>query len=294
MKAGKYSIKDFFVNRHIYQIIIPEIQRDYVWGKDQILSLLNSIQDEFTNYKHLEIPIKWPSNKALEEAIHDFVRKRNASSNIGFIYAYNDEQYPGKYFLIDGQQRITSLYLILLAIASQDELLKEKFRRTYIHEEVILKLDYKVREAAHNFFFSFVPFVLNSREDVKLQRWYHNDFNNDPSIRNIVNNFSTILEHIQQQQLDIIAFYQYVEDFTEFWYFDTNVSEQGEELYIYMNARGEQMQNNENIKADLLSRYQNKAEKDHYGHLWEEWQDYFWVHSGTNENAYKCFNDFLY
>ncbi len=43
-----------------------------------------------------------------------------------------------------------------------------------------------------------------------------------------------------------------------------------------MNARGEQIQGNENIKADLLSRLDDPSEKNRYGIIWEEWQDYFW------------------
>jgi uncharacterized protein with ParB-like and HNH nuclease domain len=38
------------------------------------------------------------------------------STKIGFIYAYHDPNYPGKFFLIDGQQRITTLYLLLIAL----------------------------------------------------------------------------------------------------------------------------------------------------------------------------------
>ena len=36
MKAGKYTIQELFFNRYIEQIIIPEIQRDYVWQQEQI------------------------------------------------------------------------------------------------------------------------------------------------------------------------------------------------------------------------------------------------------------------
>jgi len=40
MKAGKYTIKELLVNREVEQIIIPEIQRDYVWGSEQVTALL--------------------------------------------------------------------------------------------------------------------------------------------------------------------------------------------------------------------------------------------------------------
>jgi uncharacterized protein with ParB-like and HNH nuclease domain len=43
MKAGKYSVRELFVNSYIDQIIIPEIQRDYVWGEEQTVGLLESV-----------------------------------------------------------------------------------------------------------------------------------------------------------------------------------------------------------------------------------------------------------
>lgn len=33
MKTGRYTIYDLFNSTDIEQIIIPEIQRDYVWAK---------------------------------------------------------------------------------------------------------------------------------------------------------------------------------------------------------------------------------------------------------------------
>ena len=41
MKPGKYTIKELFVNRELEQIVIPEIQRDYVWKKEQVEGLMN-------------------------------------------------------------------------------------------------------------------------------------------------------------------------------------------------------------------------------------------------------------
>ena len=33
MKSGKYTLRELFLNKNIEQIIVPEIQRDYVWKK---------------------------------------------------------------------------------------------------------------------------------------------------------------------------------------------------------------------------------------------------------------------
>ncbi len=293
MKAGKYNIKDFFINRYVDQIIIPEIQRDYVWGEDQVTGLLDSICNDFNKYINLESPVSLPDDKELEDSFLDFYKRRISASNIGFIYAYNDEEYRGKYFLIDGQQRITTIFLLLLALAKNNEELKEAFKKTYMDGDII-KLDYKVRESAHTFLSNFVPFVLKSNDDVLNQSWYFEDYDDDITIQSLHNNFQLIHAYLEAEEIDENSFYHYIEEYTEFWYFDTNISEQGEELYIYMNARGEQVEANENVKADLLSKLNTITEKNSFGKLWEDWQDFFWKHkSSNNVNADKGFNDFL-
>ena len=111
----------------------------------------------------------------------------------------------------------------------------------------------------------------------------------------------TIKNFITDKEIINDEFINYVQDYIEFWYFDTNISEQGEELYIYMNARGEQMQENENLKADLLGKVkledgdtENLTEKkDNKGKIWEEWQHFFWLHRDDNLNADKGFNEFI-
>lgn len=294
MKAGKYNIKELFVNRYVQQIIIPEIQRDYVWSEKQVIGLLDSIKIDYIRFKDASAPSIDSSDVELTKVFDEFYKRRNFSSNIGFIYAYNDEQYSGKYFLIDGQQRITTIYLILLVLATKDEELKKKFFGNYLIGEN-LKLDYKVREASHNFINDFLKAVLNNITDFKNQNWYFlNLYDSDTTIKNWLNNFNIISNYIENNfNSEVIDFFNYLENQIDFWYFDTNISQQGEELYIYMNARGEQMQSNENIKADLLGKLETKEEKNRYGKLWEDWQDFFWKHRGKNENADKGFNEFL-
>ena len=111
MKAGKYSIKELFCNRDIEQIVIPEIQRDYVWGEKEVEGLLNSIMEDFNNFKCIGETIVQPNiDFEIKKAFEEFYKKQIYSCNIGFIYAYNDPEYTGKYFLIDGQQRLTSIF----------------------------------------------------------------------------------------------------------------------------------------------------------------------------------------
>jgi hypothetical protein len=291
MKTGKYTIKELFNNRYIEQIVIPEIQRDYVWGAEQVNGLLNSINTDFNYFTKWKLPLPENFDPAVADEFTAFYKGKACSSNIGFIYAYNDSAYPGRYFLIDGQQRITTIYLVLLALAVRNDL-TGLFEKQYLHQGA-LKLDYRVREASHEFLSKFIFYTLSGGRDVKDQSWYYADYGNDKTISGIVNNYALTCAYFEKQSLDEKGFLDYLQEHVEFWYFDTNISEQGEELYIYMNARGEQMQGNENLKADLLGKLSDTSMKNSWGEKWEKWQDIFWQNRGTNPNADRGFNEFL-
>ncbi|MBQ6082945.1 MAG: DUF262 domain-containing protein [Bacteroidales bacterium] len=307
MKTGKYTLREFFSDRDLNTIIIPEIQRDYVWGKEQINKFLESIVDDFNKYKNPDKLKKIQCDPGDEDVKNEFEKyyKRNyLSSNIGFIYAYSDSDYPGSYFLIDGQQRFTTIFLTLLVLAANgDDDVMSKFKRTYLNEGNP-KLDYRVREASHVFLYKMVQVIEEARNElssswIKQQSWYLQDYDNDATITSIIANIDVIKCFLKKEGcIDKEGnvnkmFWEYVEDYLEFWYFDTNISEQGEELYIYMNARGESMQENENLKADLIGGLTTPVAKKEYGKKWENWQDLFWKEKGKNANADNGFNEFL-
>ena len=320
MKPGKYTIKELFVNREVEQIVIPEIQRDYVWKEEQVGGLLSSLVSDYRKFESEEINVT-ADNEEIKKLFVNYYKKQQFASNIGFIYAYNDAEYKGKYFLIDGQQRVTTIYLLLLNLfkATYQE---TDFRNKYFKDEN-LKIDFKVRESSHDFFKNFIRFCLdnhfNESVDFKenfinkltTQYWYYDEYKNDKTIQSIIYNYVVINDFIQANLLNSKEFLNYILDYVDCWYFDTNISEQGEELYIYMNARGEQIQNNENIKADLLGALKdtdiklvssrddyNQVDdinglKKYWGKKWEDWQDFFWINKGTNDNADNGFNEFL-
>jgi len=327
MKTGKYNMAELFGNRHIEQLVIPEIQRDYVWKKVNVEHLFTSILKNYETWQieknHATLEVRnlgsgintGDEMLALQNDFADFYLRRIYSTNIGFVYAYSDSNLQGQYYLIDGQQRLTTFYLTLLAVAAKGEVgLQQRFRSRYSvyssegrgHEAVAhTKLDYRLREHTSEFLHRFVEYALENPESIdqmQEQSWYLNRFRMDPTTRNLFENYKTIqnlLEPITATQRQS-KFYEYLEDLVECWYFDTNESEQGEELYIYLNARGESIAPNENLKAELLSEVKDSKKKDDWGRRWEEWQDYFWQkrHAGlsdgtVNPNADRGFNSFL-
>lgn len=296
MKAGKYNIKDLFSNKNIEAVIIPEIQRDYVWETEQVEGLLQSIFDDFSNFEltkdQINIAIK--DDKSLEKTLRDYYKTIKYNTSIGFIYAYSDFEYPDKYFLIDGQQRLTTIYLLLVAIASEDDNFKSQFSKLYF-KNCKSFIEYRVREASLLFLNQSITHSIDKNETkLEEQYWYYNFYKNDKTIQSIIRNLKLIKDFLRENIDEISSFKDYVLNHVQFWYFDTNISEQGEELYIYMNARGERMQSNENLKAELLTNVISQKEKNDWGIKWEEWQNDFWLIRGEHENADNVFNEFVY
>lgn len=293
MNTGRYSLKQLLNSSEIEQIIIPELQRDYVWGKENVEGLLNSIFSNFNKKIATELEIK-NGDEEITPEVKLFLSKEYSrlryNTQIGFIYAYHDVDYAGKFFLIDGQQRLTTLYLLLLALYRLTGKCDE-FEKLYFKNNV-LKLDYKVRETSHDFMMDFAKHQLNAEVDCdfdKSDKYYKELYSKDKTAKTLLNNFSIIMKYLEQKSPND-EYIDYVENFIEFNYFDTNLSEQGEHLYLYMNSRGENLSQQEIVKASLIKRSKNKLNA---GEKWEKWQNFFWKYRGENINADKGFEEFL-
>jgi uncharacterized protein with ParB-like and HNH nuclease domain len=290
MNTGRYSLKQLLNNNEIEQIIIPEIQRDYVWEKQNVEGLLTSIYKNYQKKENTELTITdnrgYNIDKGAKQFLLNEYSRLQYNTQIGFIYAYHDRDFSGKFFLIDGQQRLTTLYLLLLALYVKANK-ADDFRSLYFKEKT-LKLDYKVREISHDYMVDFVDFTLDGNTDFSGSFNFYNVYEKDITTNALYNNYSAIINFLEDKELT--DFIDYVENYVEFNYFDTNLSEQGEQLYLYMNSRGESLSYQEIIKSTLISRSENKLSA---GTNWENWQNFFWKHRGNNSNADLGFQEFL-
>jgi len=93
IEVNKQSVKTLLVSGVEHPFVIPEYQRPYAWNFDQVDTLFNDIWD-FTETRGGS--------------------QRNATYFLGCVVSY--ENGKGEQEIIDGQQRITSLFLLLRAI----------------------------------------------------------------------------------------------------------------------------------------------------------------------------------
>lgn len=271
MNTGSYSYEDFLEDKDLDQFIIPEIQRDYVWRIADVCDLLEYIGECFVK-AGADVPY------------------------LGFIYAYNDKDYVHKYFLVDGQQRMTTVFLLLLCCYRK---MNKKLPDYMVHSNKP-KIDYKVRQETHDFLTEFIHQEIVSSDlgesAIRDQVWFHSEYDNDPTIKNMVTNYEFMVEWLNRFATeDLPKFTKYVERSVKISYFDLKDGRQGEELYIYMNSRGRQLEPNETLKADFLSLVATHEERIKWGKIWENWQDFFWKHRSVkiHADADAGFNEFL-
>ncbi|WP_224961078.1 DUF262 domain-containing protein [Geomonas subterranea] len=271
MNTGSYSYEDFLEDKDLDQFVIPEIQRDYVWRIADVRDLLEYIGECFVK-AGADVPY------------------------LGFIYAYNDKDYVHKYFLVDGQQRMTTIFLLLVCCYRK---LNKKLPDYMTHTNKP-KIDYKVRQETHDYLTEFIHQEIISSDlgesAIRDQVWFHSEYDNDPTIKNMVTNYEFMMEWLNRFAIeDLAKFTKYVERSVKISYFDLKDGRQGEELYIYMNSRGRQLEANETLKADFLSLVATHEERTKWGKIWENWQDFFWKHrnSKRHADADAGFNEFL-
>ena len=269
LETGKsYTLKDLFSKDN--KIIIPDLQRDYCWGtqnKDRIELVSNFVKNIKENG----------------------FRKNETELNLGLIYGY--EVPIGHIQLCDGQQRITTLFLLLGMVnrncnnAFQAQLIS----KTELDDDKEPYLQYAIRESSLYFLSDLVvSFFLKSDislvDDIKKQPWYFKDYDLDPSIQSMLSAMRIIESELKG--IDVMAFGEYLIQKLLFIYYDMGSRKNGEETFVIINTTGEPLSATENLKPKLINA-QAKENQVFCSNKWEEWETYFWQHrkgNGTKEN----------
>lgn len=240
---GTYSYTELFTKPieidkdrsvQINKIVIPKIQRPYAQGRtggkyDYVRKTL--LSDLFSSLA--------PDGKVLE---------------LNFVYGiikHNDEENILE--LLDGQQRITTLFLLHWYIANRE--LKEGDETDSRIRGCLSRFVYETRSTSTVFcsrlsHFHYDVTSTPPSEAIRKSKWYFKSFDRDSTICAMLTMLDSIHEFYNRQdsrdlhkRLDNIRFY--VKSLNYFHLSD--------ELYIKMNARGLQLSTFENFKADLTS-----------------------------------------
>lgn len=250
-----------------FTLIIPEIQREYVWG----------------------------SNKSVLESFISDINGRIKSDhiNVGFLYFYTVPD--SEHYVIDGQQRLTSLVLLLFVLSCESEDTRIEFRKLLHVEDPMMAFSYNVRPMTEVFLRELFSHECKTSEDIKKQKWYLTEYDNDPTIKSILE----ALDLFSLKDLRANITYADLLQKVYFWYFDVQETSQGEELYITMNSRGQKLTDSEQIKPRLFKKSLSGNEVEEYGKKWDDWEEYFYSHrpqQGTDDAIHQvdlALNNFI-
>ena len=267
-----------------FSIEIPALQRDYAQGR----WAQKEIGKGFVN--------------ALIEALDD---EKSKGLHLDFIYGYVEEEDSKKLILIDGQQRLTTLWLLHLYLYERAGKVDKK--------NWLGRFSYAARSGAQEFCKKLLAlsFCASKKPSVvfdeaeKCNKVASNGDNskeddasdvakNDPTIAAMLNMLDWIHEGARNKNPDELV--NRLGGIT-FDFFDMKQFELGEELYIKMNARGKPLSEYENIKALIEKGVKDKGLLERID---AEWSDYFYSddsNSGLKDRA-KLFDargkNFLY
>lgn len=192
-----------------FTLIIPEIQREYVWGSNK--SVLKSFISDING------------------------RIKSDHINVGFLYSYT--VHGSEHYVIDGQQRLTSLVLLLFVLSCESEDTRMDFQNLLHVKNLTMAFSYNVRPMTEVFLRELFSHECKTSEDIKKQKWYLTEYDNDPTIKSILE----ALDLFSLKDLRANITYADLRQKVYFWYFDVQETSQGEELYITMNSRGQKL-----------------------------------------------------
>lgn len=287
--GNSYSIQNIFGDD--YKIVIPDMQREYCWATAKPDNETKSLITLF---------------------VEDLIKSiQNKNIQLGLLYAYEG---PKNYIqLCDGQQRLTSLYLLIgclyKAIASNKSSneLKRELKKVLIIDETFFepRLQYAIRETTLFFLKDLVKsYFLSENKEVnkdiisfiKKQDWYFQEYNQDPTIQNMLLAIEIINALISESD-DKTPLANHILKNISFMYFDMENRTHGEEQFVVINTTGKSLTVTENIKPKILgdlddsiaeNKFNKKTALGYYAEMWEKWEQYFW----ENKNKSKKTVDF--
>lgn len=217
-------------------MVVPEIQREYVWG----------------------------SNKNIVNQFIDSI-KDNKDINVGFLYSYSN---GNQEYIIDGQQRLTTLVLCLYYASLMQKEYYNDFKSLLKVNSPNMAFTYRVRSNTEEFMQCLFNSGLYKEKEIKDSKWYHTCYDSDLSISSMI----ALLNY-----LDEIKFNVKYNDILniEFWYYPIDETSLGEDLYITMNSRGKTLDNAEKLKPLLFEK--SRKELKNWGKIWDDWEDFFFT-----------------
>ncbi len=234
MENNISNLKDILSNKKL-KISIPIIQRDYAQGRKDATTIRDKFLDEIFN--------------RLDNDENLF---------LDFIYGSIEDD---KFIPIDGQQRLTTLFLLHLYFAK-----KERKDCEYLKG-----FTYETRSSSREFCEKLVDADIDFNKDeisadIKNYSWFMPFWENDSTVKSMLVMIDAIHDKFKNSN-----FYDRLENI-KFSFLELKEFGLTDDLYIKMNARGKPLSEFENFKAE----FEKELSQEIKAKLDNEWLELFW------------------
>ena len=272
IQTNAHNFSDIFTwdeeNTQVNGIVIPIVQRDYAQGRKN--KKVDRIRNSFL--------------KVLYKALVD-----NEKTTLDFIYGNIED---GKLIPLDGQQRLTTLFLLHYYIARHENIPEDEW--FFLHG-----FSYETRTSSREFCHYLLGFKPNFNKDsllsvqIKDEAWFLMEWESDPTVQSML----VMLDAIHEKFVETSDLWgKLMGGYITFYFLPLKDMGVTDQLYIKMNSRGKPLTSFEHFKAelelqikvvneDLAKRISSKIDR--------EWSDLLWPYrnSGTDDELADMVTD---
>jgi hypothetical protein len=211
MRANPENILDVIQDAYKGRIVIPEFQRSFVWSRDDIEELLISIMQGYfigtfllleTSRNKSPVPFRYI--EGLEE-----LRRKQSSANLP------DLNHPMVRLVLDGQQRITSLFYVLYKPPIE---LRRPKRRYYFYflfkpalegkiEQAVFSVDERDKNKMDNLVqdYKAVPFSWFKKEISEFGFWLIKSVSNQKLSEEEIKQILSFVDQFKNFEVPIVT-----------------------------------------------------------------------------------------
>lgn len=261
IKSEKIHVKDIFSNLWFR---VPEYQRPYVWDNDQIDDLLDDLAFALAEKPDLDY--------FLGSFVYQFKR---AGSSPGQQFDEND--------LLDGQQRMTTLFMLFACIrdlsdnpklkkACQDAIFQQGDEFDEVPERT--RIAFAIRPEVQDFVDNHLKVDGGTDDETALESLKKKS--SDPSVRNMANAVLKMRRDLTnlcedpETAFELPKFYSFIRKNVLLIYVATENLDDAFRLFTILNDRGMPLRNSDILKSTNLGALTDVSEKERYAKLWEE------------------------
>ncbi len=244
-----------------YKVEIPIIQRDYAQGRNT--KKISLIRDKIL------------------DSLCSTIKKNDDVLELDFIYGYTkttsneDDTKQEVFYPLDGQQRLTTLFLLYWFIAVKEGKLEQA-------SKTLALFTYETRHSSRIFCSELVKYMpedidIPIKKSIKNQRWFFTAWTNDPTIESMLNMLTAIQEKVEKFEL-VDVWDRLVSDDAPivFHLLPTDKLGLPDDLYIKMNSRGKELTDFEYFKVRFSELLKNPYKDKFDQKIDQEWSDLFW------------------